>query len=235
MSREKIRVLIVDDHAIVRTGLRLLISGQPDMTVVGEAGSTQEGIEAAERLAPDLALFDLSLPGEGGIEAIRWLRRSRPRVRTVALTMHDDPAYLRSVLSAGGSGYVVKRAADTELLAAIRAVYEGRSFVSPLLDRTDSGEAQEGLPYSNGLGTVSTVGGAETALERLSARERQVLVMLAHGHTHAEMGEQLGISIKTVETHRARLSEKLGLKSRADLVRFAIEAGLLGHGASVAP
>jgi two-component system response regulator NreC len=207
----------------VRTGLRLLISGQPDMIVVGEAGSTQEGIEAAERLAPDVALFDLSLPGEGGIEAIRWLRRTRPRVRTVALTMHDDAAYLRSVLSAGGSGYVVKRAADTELLAAIRAVYDGRSFISPLLD---DAEPREASPVAGTSGSTET-------LERLSARERQVLVLLAHGHTHAEMAEQLGISIKTVETHRARLSEKLGLKSRADLVRFALDAGLLGHGVSV--
>jgi two-component system response regulator NreC len=226
MSAYKIRVLIVDDHAIVRTGLRLLISGQDDMLVVGEAGSTQEGIEAAERLSPDVALIDLSLPGEGGIEAIRQLRRTRPRVRTVALTMHDDPAYLRSVLSAGGAGYVVKRAADTELLAAIRAVRDGRSFISPLLSEAEA---------SDEPAAPQVFGDAETALARLSARERQVLVLLAHGHTHAEMGEQLGISVKTVETHRARLSEKLGIKSRADLVRFALEAGLLGHGAHVAP
>jgi two-component system response regulator NreC len=217
MSLDKIRVLLVDDHAVVRTGLRLLISGQNDMTVVGEAGSTQEGIEAAERLSPDVALIDLSLPGEGGIEAIRRLRRTRPRVRTVALTMHDDPAYLRSVLSAGGSGYVVKRAADSELLAAIRAVRDGRSFVSPLIDDAE--------PEPSAAPQVS--GEAETALARLSARERQVLVLLAHGHTHAQMAEQLGISVKTVETHRARLSEKVGLKSRADLVRLALDAGLL--------
>lgn len=218
MSVYKIRVLIVDDHAIVRTGLRLLISGQEDMTVVGEAGSTQEGIEAAERLTPDVALIDLSLPGEGGIEAIRHLRRTRPRVRTVALTMHDDPAYLRSVLSAGGSGYVVKRAAETELLAAIRAVRDGRSFVSPLLAEAESPEAPA-APQVSGM--------AENALARLSARERQVLVLLAHGHTHSEMADQLGISVKTVETHRARLSDKLGMKSRSDLVRLALEAGLL--------
>lgn len=213
----KIRVLIVDDHAIVRTGLRLLISGQADMTVVGEAGSTEEGIKAAERLSPDVALIDLSLPGEGGIEAIRQLRRTRPRVRTIALTMHDDPAYLRSVLSAGGSGYVVKRAADSELLAAIRAVREGRSFVSPMLEEAEAAEPP--APPVSGV--------ADTALARLSARERQVLVLLAHGHTHAQMAEQLGISVKTVETHRARLSEKVGLKSRADLVRLALDAGLL--------
>lgn len=219
MSVYKIRVLIVDDHAIVRTGLRLLISGQNDMTVVGEAGSTQEGIEAAERLSPDVALIDLSLPGEGGIEAIRHLRRTRPKVRTVALTMHDDPAYLRSVLSAGGSGYVVKRAADTELLAAIRAVREGRSFISPLLAEAESPETPA---------TPQVSGTAETALTRLSARERQVLVLLAHGHTHSEMAGQLGISVKTVETHRARLSDKLGMKSRSDLVKLALEAGLLG-------
>ncbi len=216
----KIRVLIVDDHAIVRAGLRLLISGQEDMTVVGEAGSTQDGIDAAERLSPDVALIDLSLPGEGGIEAIRQLRRSRPRVRTVALTMHDDPVYLRSVLSAGGSGYVVKRAADSELLAAIRAVQEGRSFVSPMLAEAEAQEASASLQVSNPAE-------AEEALARLSARERQVLVLLAHGHTHAKMAEQLGISVKTVETHRARLSEKLGLKTRADLVRLALDAGLL--------
>jgi two-component system response regulator NreC len=221
MNAYKIRVLIVDDHAIVRAGLRLLISGQEDMTVVGEAGSTQDGIDAAERLSPDVALIDLSLPGEGGIEAIRHLRRTRPRVRAVALTMHDDPVYLRSVLSAGGCGYVVKRAADSELLAAIRAVREGRSFVSPMLAEA---EAQETAATLQVAGLVDT----EEALARLSARERQVLVLLAHGHTHAEIAEQLGISVKTVETHRARLGEKLGLKSRADLVRFALDAGLLG-------
>ena len=222
MSLYKIRVLIVDDHAIVRAGLRLLISGQEDMIVIGEAGSTQDGIDAAERLSPDVALIDLSLPGEGGIEAIRRLRRSRPRVRTVALTMHDDPAYLRSVLSAGGSGYVVKRAADSELLAAIRAVREGKQFISPMISEA---EAQEALTDPEAAEAVEA---AEAALARLSARERQVLVLLAHGHTHSEMAEQLGISVKTVETHRARLSEKLGLKSRSDLVRLALDAGLLG-------
>jgi two-component system response regulator NreC len=221
MNATKIRVLIVDDHAIVRAGLRLLISGQEDMTVVGEAGSTQDGIDAAERLSPDVALIDLSLPGEGGIEAIRQLRRTRPRVRTVALTMHDDPVYLRSVLSAGGSGYVVKRAADSELLAAIRAVREGRSFISPMLAEAEAQELLSAAPQI--AGQVE----AEEALARLSARERQVLVLLAHGHTHSEMAEQLGISVKTVETHRARLSEKLGLKTRADLVRLALDAGLL--------
>jgi two-component system response regulator NreC len=209
----KIRVLIVDDHAIVRTGLRLLISGQGDMTVVGEAGSTEEGIQAAERLSPDVALIDLSLPGEGGIEAIRQLRRTRPRVRTIALTMHDDPAYLRSVRSAGGSGYVVKRAAESELLSAIRTVREGCPFVSPMLEEAEALETPAAPQVS---------GGADTALARLSAREH-----LAHGHTHSEMAEQLGISVKTVETHRARLSEKVGLKSRADLVRLALDTGLL--------
>ena len=221
MSSSKIRVLIVDDHAIVRAGLRLLIAGQQDMIVVGEAGSTQDGIDAAERLAPDVALIDLSLPGEGGIEAIRQLRRTRPRVRTVALTMHDDPVYLRSVLSAGGSGYVVKRAADSELLAAIRAVRKGRTFISPMLAEAEA-EEPPGTPQA------SDPAEAEEALARLSARERQVLVLLAHGHTHAEIAEQLGISVKTVETHRARLGEKLGLKTRADLVRLALDAGLLG-------
>ncbi len=224
----KIRVLLVDDHAILRTGLRLLISAQEDMEVAGEAGSTQEGIEQAERLAPDVALIDLSLPGEGGIEAIRRIRASRPKVRTVALTMHDDAAYLRSVLAAGGSGYVIKRAADSELLTAIRAVHEGRSFIALTLEESGINAFQEEPP-------VAAPSTDEAGLARLSPRERQVLLLLAHGHTHSEIAEQLGISIKTVETHRARLGEKLGLKSRADLVRLVLDAGLLGAAATGAP
>lgn len=218
-DNDKIRILLVDDHAILRTGLRLLISAQEDMEVAGEAGSTQEGIEQAERLSPDVALIDLSLPGEGGIEAIRRLRASRPRTRTIALTMHDDAAYLRSVLAAGGAGYVVKRAADAELLTAIRAVHDGQPFFDLTLDQATPQNPDDPLHAS------------EAALARLTQRERQVLLLLAHGHTHSEIGVQLGISIKTVETHRARLSEKLGLKSRADLVRLALDAGLLGPGA----
>lgn len=217
----KIRVLLVDDHAILRTGLRLLISAQEDMEVAGEAGSTQEGIELAEKLSPDVALIDLSLPGEGGIEAIRRIRASRPKVRTVALTMHDDAAYLRSVLAAGGAGYVIKRAADSELLTAIRAVHEGRSFIALTLE-------ESGLPaFQEPAQEASSAD--EAGLARLSPRERQVLLLLAHGHTHSEIADQLGISIKTVETHRARLGEKLGLKSRADLVRLVLDAGLLGN------
>ncbi|HBL25216.1 MAG TPA: DNA-binding response regulator [Acidobacteria bacterium] len=229
MTLPKIQVLIVDDHAIVRTGLRLLIGGQTDMSVVGEAGSTQEGIELAEGLGPDIALVDLSLPGEGGIEVIRHLRRTRPRVRTVALTMHDEVAYLHSALSAGCSGYVVKRAADSELLAAIRAVHSGGSFISALFTESNAPEAVIAPPLAGDAAEANLL------LSRLSARERQVLVLLAHGHTHAQMATELGISVKTVETHRARLSDKLRLKSRSDLVRLALEAGLLGSVRPAAP
>ncbi len=213
----KIRILIADDHAVVRSGLRLLINSQKDMEVVGEARDGREVLPKVRETRPDIALMDLSMPGGGGVQAIAQLRREEPGVRVVVLTMHDDPDYLRSVLSAGGFGYVVKRSADADLVSAIRAAARGEKFLDPSIGE---GLVQEILRESE-------PGGAETGEIRLSPREREVLGLLAHGHTNAEIGEKIDVSVKTVETYRARLSQKLGLHSRAELVRYAMSRGIL--------
>jgi two-component system response regulator NreC len=222
-----IRVLLADDHAVLRSGLRMLIGGQADMAVVGEAGDGEEAVRVAAATHPDVALVDLTMPGSGGLQAIERIRRACPGTRVLALTMHETPAYVRAVLAAGGGGYVVKRAADTELLRAIRAVHQGRTVVDrDLADRV-----------------AATAGGrldgarAARAAQRppLSQREQEVLAGVAQGYTNQQVADQLGISVKTVETYRARLTEKLGLRTRAELVRFAVDAGLFGPGESSPP
>ncbi len=225
MAGEKIRVLIADDHAILRSGLRLLLEAQPDMEVVGEAGSAEEAVALEAGLRPDVVLMDLTLParpggsgsGVAGLEAIRRIRAGRPEARVLALTMHDDEGYLRAVLEAGGVGYVLKQAADTELLSAIRAAYRGGTYLHPAHARI----LVEGL-----LRRGETVGESDD-YERLSPREQEVLRLLALGYTNQQVADQLCLSVKTVETYRARLTEKLGLRSRADIVRYALQRGLL--------
>lgn len=214
-----IRVLIVDDHPILRAGLQALIDNQADMEVVAEGETTDEAVREAELTRPDVAVLDLSLPGGGGIQAMREIRERVPEVRLLALTIHDDVAYLRSVIAAGGSGYVIKQAATTELLTAIRTVHEGRSFIGLSLEGS-------GLTHLEDPKTSS--GGRDVdLLPSLSGREQEVLVLVARGYTNRQIGEKLGISAKTVATYRTRLNDKLGLESRADLVRFAIDAGFL--------
>ena len=213
----KIRILIADDHAVVRSGLRLLINSQKDMEVVGEAKDGREVLPAVKATRPDIALVDLSMPGGGGMQAIAQLRREEPMVRVVALTMHDDPDYLRSVLSAGGFGFVVKRSADSDLISAIRAASRGERFVDPSIGES---LVQEIL-------RESAPGAGESGEIRLSPREREVLGLLARGHTNAEIAEKITVSVKTVETYRARLSQKLGLHTRAELVRYAMSRGIL--------
>ena len=218
--QEIIRIMIADDHAILRAGLRSLLSAQDDMTVVAEAIDGEEAVEKAGACKPDVLLLDITMPKKSGIEALQEIRKLSPATRVLVLTMHDDHAYLRSVLAAGGSGYLVKRAADTELLMAIRAIQQGRSYIDVGLE-------------DNQLQTVlvdeqkARSEAAAKSLESLSDRERQVLELVALGFTHKEVGESLSLSVKTVETYRSRLSEKLGLRSRAELVRFALELGLL--------
>jgi two-component system, NarL family, response regulator NreC len=204
----KIRVLLADDHAILRAGLRMLLAAQPDMTVVAEAADGEEAVRRALATRPDVAVIDLTMPGLSGVETLGRLRREVPATRLLVLTMHDDPGYARVALAAGASGHVVKDAESAELLTAIRTVHRGRTFVRV------------------GAGAPATLPPASAA-PPLSPRERQVLGLLVHGHTNREVADRLSLSVKTVETHRARLSEKLGLHSRADLVRFAIELGLL--------
>ena len=205
----KIRVLLADDHAILRAGLRMLLDAQPDMAVVAEAADGEEAVRRATRTRPDVAIVDLTMPGLSGVETQERLRREVPATRLLVLTMHDDPGYARLALGAGAAGHVVKDAEGADLLAAIRAVHRGRTFVRVGVERR--GQA----------------GAGESPSPTLSPRERQVLELLARGHTNREVAAQLSLSVKTVETHRARLSDKLALQSRADIVRFAIDLGIL--------
>jgi two-component system response regulator NreC len=220
----RIRVLIADDHAVLRAGLKLLIGAQSDMEVVGEAATGPETVRGAQASAPDVVLLDLSMPGARSTETIEQLVWVAGSARVLVLTMHDDPAYMQAALLAGASGYIVKRAADVELLTAIRAVHHGRIFV----DLTRPGERG----WGDEVRRISRAGPAHGQPKPLSRREAEVLRLLAQGHTNHEAADHLAVSVKTIETHRKRLSDKLGLKSRAQLFRFAIEAGLLdGDGA----
>jgi len=211
-----IRVLLADDHAVLRAGLRLLINAQPDMAVVGEAASTHEALDKSRALDPDVLTLDLTMPGGNSIKLIERLRQECPRIRVLVLTMHDDPAYLRAVLAAGGAGYVVKTAADVDLLTAVRAVAGGRMFVDVSLT--------EGTEHVDPRGEIAA---GPRGLTSLSGREREVLALLAKGHTNQEIARKLFLSVKTVETYRARITGKLGLRTRADVVRYALEVGLL--------
>lgn len=217
----RIRILVADDHAVLRAGLKVLIGQQPDMAVVGEAADGDEAVRRAHELRPDVALVDLTMPGIGGIKAIERIRQECPETRVLVLTMHDVPAYLRSALAAGASGYVVKRAADSELLSAIRGVHRGRTVLDPSLAArvVQSGLGRRG-PTSVGSGAPAP----------LSPREVEVLDLVAQGYTNQQIADRLQLSVKTVETYRSRLVEKLGLRSRADLVRYALDSGLFGSG-----
>jgi two-component system, NarL family, response regulator NreC len=215
---EKISVLIADDHAILRSGLKMLINAQPDMEVVSEAPDGDRAVQAARDTRPQVALLDLTMPGCGGVGALEEIARCCPNTRVLILSMHDDPAYLRSVLAAGASGYVLKRAVDTELLAAIRAVHRGGVFIDPSLAHVFVQDA---------LDKAATGGRAPRSLNILSERERQVLGLVAQGYGSQEIAKQILVSVKTVETYRARIAEKLGLRTRSEIVRFAVHMGLL--------
>ena len=216
---DKIRILIADDHAILRAGLRRLIEGQDDMCVVAEAETATGAVAQADTDKPDVVLLDITMPGGSGIKSIGPIRSASPKTRVLVLTMHDDQAYLRSAMAAGAAGYMVKTGADTELLDAIRTVAGGRSYVDVSLE-DPSGETPSG--------TAERPTTSAADLDLLSKREREVLELVAHGYTHREIAEKLTVSVKSVETYRARLVDKLGLKSRADLVRYALDAGVLG-------
>lgn len=211
-----ITVLLADDHAVLRAGLRMLLHAQGDMTVVGEAADGVEATQKAKELRPDVVVLDISMPGPRSGTVIRRLRQACASTRVLVLTLHDDVAYVRSSLFAGAAGYLVKRAADTELISAIRAVHAGRTIVD--------------LTRSTGRGTPlhrERIFGEGEAPRQLSVRERAVLRLLAQGHTNQAIADRMRLSVKTVETYRTRLSQKLGLRGRAQLYRFALEAGIL--------
>lgn len=209
----EIQVLIADDHDIVRTGLRALIESTPDMVLVAEAAGGVLAVAEARRLEPDVAVLDLEMP-HGGIKAAQEIRECCASTKVLILTMHDDRAFVRAALDAGSSGYVVKEALGTELLTAIRAVHQGRSYINV----TDLGAA---------VGALETTSGSGDPKELLSARELEVLILLAYGHTNREIGDELHLSHRTVATYRTRLSQKLDLNTRADVVRYALRHGLL--------
>jgi two-component system, NarL family, response regulator NreC len=212
----KIQILVADDHAVLRTGLRMLLDSQPDMRVMGEADNGSQVLHLIETMQPDVILLDLAMPGLGGLEALPQLRKHAPTARILVLTMHDDESYLRQALRDGAAGYVLKRAADTELLSAIRAVMRGEVYVHPSLTRALLDDI---LPEPNDT--------SSEPWDTLSDREREVLLRVARGFTSAKIAEQLNLSPKTVDTYRARGMDKLGLRSRASLVQYALSRGLL--------
>ena len=211
------RILLADDHAVLRSGLRLLLETQPNLHVVGEAATGTETLNLAETLRPDLILLDLSMPHLGGLDALPMLRQLVPSARILVLTMHDDVQYLRKAIQSGASGYILKKAADVELLSAIRAVLQGEMYVHPSMTKS----LLENLLPNSGDTTE------KDRWDLLSEREQEVLKLVALGHTSAEIAEQLSLSVKTVETYRARGMEKLGLHTRAALVRYALKSGLI--------
>ncbi len=208
-----VRVLIVDDHAVVRSGLRLLLDAEDDIEPVGEAGSAREAIFQARALKPDVILMDVVMPDQSGLDAVPTLLHEQPETKILVLSMQDDPQYVRQAFAAGASGYVLKEAADTEVVAAIREVARGGRYVHPELGaRLVAAETDERRRADE---------------DPLSEREREVLRLLALGHTNQEIAKMLYISVRTAETHRAHVMQKLRLQTRAELVRHALAQGLL--------
>ena len=208
-----IRVLVVDDHAVVRAGLRRVLDAESDIETVGEAANADRAVFEAIEHKPDVVLMDVMMPGKSGIEGMPALMQAVPETKVLILSMQDDPRYVQEAFDAGASGYVLKEAADTEVVAAVRAVAAGERYVHPALGAR--------------LIEAAAAERRRAEVDPLSEREREVLRMLALGHTNQEIAKMLYISVRTAETHRAHIMQKLGLASRAELVRYALSEGLL--------
>jgi two-component system response regulator NreC len=208
-----IRAVVVDDHAVVRSGIKLLLDREDDIEVVGEAGNAKDAIFRTRALKPDVILLDVVMPGESGIDVLPSLLKESPETKVLVLSMQDDPSYVREAFAAGASGYVLKEAADEEVVVAVREIANGGRYVHPAL----------------GARMVAAEAEARAAAEAdpLSEREREVLRLLALGHTNQEIAQMLYISVRTAETHRAHIMQKLRLSTRAELVRYALSQGLL--------
>jgi len=213
---KKLQILLADDHKMVREGLRLLIDGQPDMRVVGEAANGREVMLLARKLKPDVVVMDLSMPELNGLQATERLKVEAPGIKVVAITANEDESYLRQLCKVGAAGYVLKRSAGDELVKAIGLVAKGGVYFEAAL-------------ASKALARQMTGGKNETGAVALSEREKEVLVMLAWGYSNKEIAGQLGLSVKTVETYKVRIGEKLGLRSRTEMVQHALRQGWLNE------
>jgi DNA-binding NarL/FixJ family response regulator len=211
VATRRIGILLADDHAVVRRGLRLVLESEPDMRVVAEVGDGAEAVRRAVHEDVDLAVLDITMPGLTGIQAAQELSRLRPRLRTLILSMHDSEQYFLEAIRAGASGYVLKSVADHDLITACRAAMRGEPFVYPAVERSLLGRALAD----------------DESSAVLTGRESQILALIADGHTSREIAEMLVISPRTVERHRENLRHKLGLRNRVDLTRYAIRAGLI--------
>jgi len=215
----EIRLLLADDHAVVRSGLRMLLQAQPDMVIIGEAETGREAVQRAVELAPDVVLMDIEMPGMNGIEATRRIKAEAPATAVLALTMYEDDQYFFEMLRAGASGYVPKRAAPDELVSAIRAAGRGEVFLYPSLagrlvrDYLQRGPAGEG----------------DAPNDELTPREQEVLTLIAEGYSNNEIADRLGISAKTVDRHRENIMAKLDMHNRVELVKYAIKKGLIAE------
>jgi DNA-binding NarL/FixJ family response regulator len=215
---KKLRILLADDHKVVRDGLRLLIDGQRDMRVVGEAGNGKEALQQARELKPDVVVMDLSMPELNGLQATERIKAEQPGVKIVALTVHEDASYLLQLCKAGAVGYVLKRSAGDDLIHAIRTVAGGGLHFDPALASKALAASPGGSPTKDGLHSAD-----------LSEREKEVLILLAWGYSNKEIADKLRLSTKTVETYRVRISEKLGLRSRTQIVQYALRHGWLNE------
>lgn len=213
---EKTRVVLVDDHTILRTGLRMFFNSQEDMLVVGEAVCGEDALEKVQLYRPDVVILDISMPGMNGIEAIARIKQLNPDVGILMLTMHEAEEYLQQAMQAGASGYVLKKAADSELLEAVRAVARKEIFLHPAMASMLIQSLFQPEAKANCKKIIS-----------LTGRETEVLKLVALGHTNKEIGEKLAVSIKTVETHKARIMEKTGCERRSELVRYAMQEGFI--------
>ena len=213
----KVKILIADDHAIVREGIRMILEAQPDFEVVGEAEDGDEAVRLARKLAPEVVVMDISMPKLNGVEATQAIREGLPGVHVLILTMHEEQSYLFQLLRLGAAGYVLKRAAATDLVEAVRATHRGETFLYPAVAQSIVQDYLERLRSGEGS---ERYGG-------LTYREREILVLIAEGLTNAQIAEKLVISVKTVQTHRAHIMKKLDLHDRSLLVRYAVRKGLI--------
>lgn len=214
---KKVRILIADDHSIVREGVRMILAGQEDFEVVGEASTGREALERARTLAPDVVVMDISMPDMNGIQATEKIRKELPSVQVLGLTMHEEHSYVFELLKVGAAGYVLKRAAAEDLVSGVRAAHRGEAFLYPSVAKA---VVQDYLQRA-------TTKEKDDAMDGLTEREREVLTLIAEGLTNQEIAGKLYISIKTVQTHRAHIMEKLNLHDRTELVRYAIRKGLI--------